>query len=76
MISAVKDPENDQVVANSPSHNFQKQPSIPKTNQERAFETMDVDSIRSLFTEQQKLLNHFFNNLQYEPIHQFCKVRR
>jgi len=64
MISAIKDLENDQVVANSPRHTFQTQLSIPKTNQERAFETMDVDSISLLFTEQQKLLNHFFNNLQ------------
>ena len=35
---------------------------------------MNEEAIRSLFIEQQQLLNHFFDNLNYEPIFTFCKV--
>lgn len=33
------------------------------------------EGLQDLFNEQRKLMDYFFDNLEYEPLANFCKVR-
>lgn len=59
------------------AHQASKTPAAPAPS--TAAETAPVsspapDSLQQLFRSQQRFINHFFDNLDFEPIQQFCQA--